>query len=74
MKVLHLLLILGLILSGLIIFDSQNNNEKELPANYPGGCEFNGKEFLLSGGSKIIHNNQEYLEEIQRINYLCYGE
>ncbi len=40
----------------------------------PNNCkDFNGRDFLLSGGSKTISSKQDLIEESVRINWLCNG-
>lgn len=69
-KIFIYLLCLLLIVVGVVYYLHENNKTIPMPVN----CEhFNGREFLLSGGSVTPQTLNDVNKELGRLKWLCEG-
>ena len=78
MKALIIIAILVLVFStGIVLKDWDDDKDGALESedDFIEACpNFDGRKFLLSGGSKKLTNQEELQKERIRLNYICDGD
>ena len=57
-----------------ILYVTEEVNQDEITVNQYNNCpDFNGRDFLLTGGSSKPQTTEEVNYELMRLNWLCNG-